>query len=108
MNSPAYFEIQADAPERAIGFYTAVFGWSFTKVTGLSIDYWRIQAEDMRGRLLKRPTIAPPPRSGTNAYVCSMQVTDFDGTAKAILKNAGQVALREVCRSWQLLAGLLP
>jgi uncharacterized protein len=67
MNSPAYFEIQADDPERAIGFYTAVFGWSFTKVTGLPIDYWRIKAEDMRGGLLKRPTIAPPPRSGTNA-----------------------------------------
>jgi len=49
MNSPAYFEIQADDPERAIGFYTAVFGWGFTKVTGLPIDYWRIQAEDMRG-----------------------------------------------------------
>ena len=32
MNSPAYFEIQADNPERAIGFYTAVFGWGFTKV----------------------------------------------------------------------------
>jgi predicted enzyme related to lactoylglutathione lyase len=25
MNSPGYFEIQADDPERAIGFYTAVF-----------------------------------------------------------------------------------
>jgi len=49
----------------------------------------------MRGGLLKRPTIAPPPRSRTNAYVCSMQVTDFDGTAKAILKNAGQVALEK-------------
>ncbi|MGB9432055.1 MAG: VOC family protein [Candidatus Acidiferrum sp.] len=93
MNSPAYFEIQADDPERAIGFYTAVFGWSFTKVPGLPIDYWLIQTEDMRGGLLKRPTIAPPPRSGTNAYACSMQVTDFDEMAKAILKNGGQVAL---------------
>jgi predicted enzyme related to lactoylglutathione lyase len=39
MNSPAYFEIQTDDPERAIGFYRAVFGWGFTKVTGLPIDY---------------------------------------------------------------------
>lgn len=95
VNSPAYFEIQVDEPERAIGFYAAVFGWKFTKVTGLPIDYWRIQAEDMRGGLLKRPAIAPPPRSGTNAYVCSMQVTDFDGAALAILKNGGQVALEK-------------
>jgi len=40
-------------------------------------------------------TVAPPPRSVTNAYVCSMQVTDFDGMTKAILKNGGQVALEK-------------
>lgn len=27
--------------------------------------------------------------------MCSMQVTDFDATAKAILKNGGQVALEK-------------
>src|SRR5262252_7226508 len=108
MNSPAYFEIQADDPERAIGFYTAVFGWGFTKVKGLPIDYWLIQTEDMRGGLLKRPTIAPPPQSGTNAYVCSMQVTDYDGTAKSNLEERRPSRTREVCRSWHLLAGLLP
>jgi hypothetical protein len=96
MNSPAYFEIQADDLERAMGFYTGVFGWGFTKVTGLPIDYWLIQTEDMRGGLLKRPTSAPPPRSGTNAYVCSMQLTNYDETAKAILKNGGQVALEKL------------
>jgi predicted enzyme related to lactoylglutathione lyase len=37
MNGPAYFEIQADDPQRVIGFYTAVRGWGFTKVTGLPI-----------------------------------------------------------------------
>ena len=50
---------------------------------------WVISAER------RRPTIAPPPQSGTKAYVCSMQVTDYDGTAKAILKNGGQVALEK-------------
>jgi uncharacterized protein len=93
MNSPGFFEIQADDPERAIGFYTAIFGWSFTKVPGLPIDYWLIQTENMRGGLLQRPASAPPPRSGTNAYVVSMQVADFDASAKLILKNGGQVAL---------------
>ena len=92
MNSPAFFEIQAEDPERAIGFYKAVFGWSFTKVPGLPVDYWLIQSEDMRGGLLKRPASAPPPRSGTNAYVCSMQV---EAIAKAILKNGGMVALEK-------------
>lgn len=95
MNSPAYFEIQADDPERAIGFYRAVFGWSFTKAMGLPIDYWSIQTEGMRGGLLKRPAIAPAPRSGTNAYVCSMEVVDYDKTAQAILKNGGRIALEK-------------
>lgn len=95
MNSPAFFEIQADDPERAVAFYKTVLGWSFTKVTGLPIDYWLIQTEGIRGGLLKRPATAPPPRSGTNAYVCSMQVEDFDPTAKVILKSGGQVALEK-------------
>ena len=95
MNSPAYFEIQADNPDQAIGFYTAVFGWRFTKQIGSPTDYWRIETEDVRGGLLRRPANAPPPGSGTNAYVCSMQVKDFDATAGAILKNGGQVAMKK-------------
>jgi predicted enzyme related to lactoylglutathione lyase len=95
MNHPAYFEIQADDPERAIGFYKAVFGWDTAKVPGLPIDYWLIQTAKMRGGLLQRPATAPPPRSGTNAYVCSMEVVDFDETAKAISKSGGQVALEK-------------
>ena len=93
MNSPVYFEIQADNPEQAITFYAAVFGWRFTKQVDLPTDYWRIETEDMRGGLLKRPANTPPPRTGANAYVCSMQVQDFEITAKAILKNAGRVAM---------------
>lgn len=93
MNSPAFFEIQADDPERAVRFYAAVFGWQFTKVPGLPVEYWLIQAENMRGGLLKRPAPLQPPQSGTNAYVCSMEVRDFDATASAILKNGGQVAM---------------
>jgi len=93
MNSPAFFEIQADDPQGAIRFYGAVFGWQFTKVPGLPVEYWLIQTENMRGGLLKRPAPPPPPQSGTNAYVCSMEVADFDATAEAILENGGQVAL---------------
>jgi uncharacterized protein len=93
MNSPGFFEIQADDPQAAMRFYGVVFGWQFTKVPGLPVEYWLIQTESMRGGLLKRPAPAPPPRSGTNAYVCSMEVKDFDATAKIILENGGQVAL---------------
>ena len=93
MNSPAFFEIQADDPQRAIRFYGSVFGWQFTNVPGLPVEYWLIQTENMRGGLLKRPAPTPPLQSGTNAYVCSMEVKDYDTTAASILKNGGQIAL---------------
>jgi predicted enzyme related to lactoylglutathione lyase len=93
MNNPAFFEIQADEPEHAVRFYSAVFGWQFTKVPGLPVEYWIIQTEKMRGGLLKRPAPVPAPPSGTNAYVCSMEVANYDATAATILKNGGIVAM---------------
>lgn len=104
MNSVNFFEIQADDPENAIPFYSEIFGWRFTKQGGLPIDYWQIETEGINGGLLKRPAQKPPSQSGTNAYVCSMQVEDFDATAERILKNAGQVALPKFAvpgKCWQ-------
>jgi predicted enzyme related to lactoylglutathione lyase len=88
-----YFEIQADDPQRAIGFYAAVFGWKFSAVPGLLIPYWRIDTGGARGGLLPRPAPAPKPPCGTNAYVCSVEVESFDDTAPGILEHGGIVAL---------------
>ena len=93
MNAPSYFEIQADDTNRAVTFYRGIFGWTFTKAEGLPIEYWRIETEGPRGGLLKRPVKTPPPEHGTNAFVCSMEVTDFDGTAETVIKNGGAVAM---------------
>ena len=105
MNSaPAYFEIQADDPARAANFYSQVFAWKFTQAQGLPIEYWRIDAGGHPGGLLKRPAPLPPPRSGTNAYVCSMQVDNFDATQQKILSLGGLVALPKFLvpgRCWQ-------
>jgi predicted enzyme related to lactoylglutathione lyase len=104
MNNPAYFEIQTDEPEKAKEFYSSVFGWKFIRQEGLPIEYWHIQTEGINGGLLKRPAAVPPPQSRTNAYICSMEVEDFDATAEKILKNGGQVALSKFAVSgkcWQ-------
>lgn len=93
VNAPSYFEIQADNPQRAVAFYKTAFGWSFEKVENLPVEYWRIQTEGIRGGLLKRPAAAPAPRSGTNAYVCAMEVKNFDDTARAIESAGGIVAM---------------
>ena len=93
MNGPSYFEIQADDPSRASRFYADIFGWKFAKADGLPVEYWRIETDGPRGGLLKRPAKTPPPEHGTNAFVCSMEVDDFDKTANKIADRGGIVAL---------------
>ncbi len=93
MNAPAYFEIQAVDPSRAVAFYREVFGWNFIKAEGMPVEYWRIETEGPRGGLLKSPAKTPPPERGTNAFVCSMEVVNYDATAAKILSAGGQIAL---------------
>ncbi|HET6934437.1 MAG TPA: VOC family protein [Candidatus Angelobacter sp.] len=93
MNAPAYFEIQADDPKRAADFYRDIFGWKCQKVEGLPVEYWTIETEGPRGGLLKRPAKTPPPEHGTNAFVCSMEVINFDQTAAKITARGAIVAL---------------
>jgi len=93
MNAPSYFEIQADDLKRATRFYGEIFGWKFAKAEGLPIEYWRIETDGPRGGLLKRPATAPPPGHGTNGFVCSMEVSDFDKVADKIARLGGIVAL---------------
>lgn len=93
MNAPNFFEIQADDVTRARHFYQEVFGWKFIKAEGLPIEYWRIETDGPRGGLLQRPAKAPPLQSGTNAFVCSMEVDNVDRVEQAILERGGIVAL---------------
>jgi len=88
-----YFEIQADDPKRAIHFYSQTFGWKFSEIKGLPISYWTIETGGSRGGLLQRPAKTPPPQCGTNAFVCSLEVENFDETAKTVQNLGGIVAL---------------
>ncbi len=105
-NRVVHFEIQADDIERAKKFYTDVFGWGWhdwSKMSGTV--YWGILTAPMEadgtpskepginGGLLKRPCPAPKPEQGTNAFVCTIQVENFDETGDKILKAGGLVAL---------------
>ncbi len=104
MNTISYFEIQADDCKATAAFYNAVFGWSFTPQQGMPIEYWRIETPGIAGGLLKRPVPTPPKPAGTNAYVCSIEVEDFDVTAKVVLGKGGQVAMAKFAvpgRCWQ-------
>lgn len=99
MGRPVHFEIQADDLERAKRFYADVFGWEFQDYGQIAgAPYFGVVTGDeaepgINGGLLQRPVPAPAPEQGTNAWVVTMQVDDFDATAARILGAGGQVAL---------------
>ena len=100
MNRVVHFEIQAEKPERAAKFYREVFGWTIEKWPGLDWDYWIVMTAEkdskepgINGGLLFRPAKTPPQECGTNAYVCTVQVKNFDETAKNIEAAGGKIAV---------------
>lgn len=110
MSRVVHFEIQADDPERAMAFYSGVFGWTFQDYgTFTGSPYWGVitgpdDEPGINGGLLQRPTAAPGPEQGTNAFVCTVQVDDYDTVERRILAAGGRVALPKMALSgiaWQ-------
>lgn len=104
MNTIGYFEIQSSEPQRDITFYKNIFGWKFIKEEHVPVEYYRIETHSINGGLLKRPAKVPSTQMGTNAFVCSIQVENFDKMAEHILKHGGQIAMPKFAipnRCWQ-------
>jgi uncharacterized protein len=105
-----HFEIQADDVERAKAFYAAAFDWSFQDYGAVAgSTYWGVvtgpdDQPGINGGLLGRPAPVPAEGQGTNAYVCTMQVDDYDETERRILAAGGRVALPKMALTglaWQ-------
>ncbi len=97
MNRVVHFEIQVDDFERAKKFYGDVFGWEFPKWMD---GYWGVMTAPkdskepgINGGLLRRPCPAPTVGQGTNAFVCTVQVNNFDETAKKVETAGGKIAM---------------
>ncbi len=104
MNTISYFEIQSSFPNREVAFYSAVFGWKFTRDENIPLEYFRIETPTINGGLLKRPAPIPPEGMGTNAFTNSIQVENFDITANLILGNGGSVVVEKFAipgKCWQ-------
>ena len=110
MSRVVHFEIQADDLDRAREFYSAAFGWTFQDYSEFvgSPYFGVITGEDdepgINGGLLSRPTAAPAPEQGTNAFVCTVGVEDYDATEERILAAGGVVALPKMAlpgMAWQ-------
>lgn len=110
MSRVVHFEIQADDLERAKTFYADVFGWTYEDYSQvLGTAYWGIttgpnEQPGNNGGLLQRPAATPGPEQGSNSYVCTIGVEDYDATEQRILDGSGQVALPKMALSgmaWQ-------
>lgn len=104
MNTIGYFEIQSSFPTREVAFYSAVFGWKFTRDENIPLEYYRIETKTINGGLLKRPAPVPAEGMGTNAFVNSVQVENFDITVNLILGSGGSIAMPKFAipgKCWQ-------
>jgi uncharacterized protein len=94
-----HFEIHADEPERAIRFYTSVFGWQFLKFPNAFTDYWVVKTGEpdqpgIDGGLLKRDIHFEG--VGTTAFVCTIAVSDLDVYLMKVNTSGGQLARERV------------
>jgi predicted enzyme related to lactoylglutathione lyase len=87
-----HFEVHAGDPERAIQFYSGLFGWKFAKFG--EHPYWLITTgaagtPGIDGGLL--PRRGSIDGEAVIAYVCTVDVHDLDATLKAIEAAGGNV-----------------
>jgi uncharacterized protein len=96
MGRVVHFEIHAENPDRAIGFYTKLFGWQFTKWVG-PMPYWLIKTGEggpgIDGGLVPRHGPAPADGQAVNAYVCTVDVANLDASWTTALAAGATAAL---------------
>ena len=95
MPRPVHFEIHAEQPTRAIAFYEALFGWTFTSWGG-GMQYWLVTTgpdgePGINGGLIQRQGTVDG--TAVIAYVCTIGVTNVDDTLALSLTLGATVAL---------------
>ena len=94
-----HFEIHAANVERAKKFYQDVFGWQFPQWME-EPAYWGVMTAEegsaepgINGGMLIRRGSPPVDGAPVNAYVCTVQVDDFDEIHDRVLAAGGTVAV---------------
>ena len=89
-----HFEIYADQPERAVKFYTKVFGWTVKKWEG-PMDYWLLDTgkkePGINGAIMKREKPKAGRCDDVIAYVCTIGVDSVDKYVPKIQANGGKI-----------------
>lgn len=88
-----HFAVYADDPERAMAFYSQVFGWSFEPWG--PPGFWRINVEQTDGPGLFEGALsqrtAPRGEGAPNAYRCTISVPDLDVVMAAVEAAGGSI-----------------
>ncbi|HEX2746421.1 MAG TPA: VOC family protein [Verrucomicrobiales bacterium] len=97
MSRPVHFEIHAENPERAIAFYSALFGWTFSKWDGPML-YWMVTTgpdsePGINGGLLPRKGETPGGMQGMNAWICTVNVDNVDAVCAKSVELGGVICL---------------
>ena len=96
MNRPIHFEIHAENTDRAIAFYSTLFGWTFSRWNGQ--PYWLVKTGEegtpgINGGLLPRQGAGPANMAAVNAYVCTTGVENLDAMLVKAVAAGGVVAV---------------
>ena len=90
-----HFEIHADDPQRAIRFYTELFGWQFPEWFP---GYWGVMTGEegtpgIDGGLTQRRGAAPAPGQPLSSFVCVVDVPAIDDYSARAAAAGATVAL---------------
>ena len=99
MSRPIHFEIHAENTQRAIDFYTKLFGWQFSQWG--TEAYWLVKTGEagvpgIDGGLMPRRGPGPADMAAVNAFLCTIGVTDLDAMVKRLIDAGGTVALPRI------------
>jgi predicted enzyme related to lactoylglutathione lyase len=90
-----HFEMQAEDPQRAIGFYQGLFGWEFSKWSG-PMEYWVITTgpqdqPGINGGMVRRR--GKIDGTAVIAFVCTIDVTSVDDLIRRIPEKGGSIVV---------------
>jgi len=92
-----FVEIAADSPERALRFYSDVFGWSSYRSPLGKKEYWELQTSDDDRQI----NVGLHRREGNEGHVVTIGVDSIDETLARVTAAGGTIAVPK-----QIVAGI--
>jgi uncharacterized protein len=97
MGRPVHFEIHASEPEAIIGFYSGLFGWTFSRWG--TEPYWLADTgpdgPGINGAVVQRRGDKPPTGQPANAFVVTVEVDELDPALEKARSLGGSIVVEK-------------